>query len=488
MNYVVDGGDVDTSLTFIEQARAMGMPVGAAGSGSSHHVERFTDQEREAYCVLTIDKELYTPPHKRMWTVPPGQGSVFSDEYFRIHLKHYTEQLDMGATILQRDEGWMAISQGYDFNPKAVAAFREYLAENSTAAERAEWGIGDPVSFDIAEYFRNLDPPVDAGHRWFRGWIPDDPVKEIYDQFIVDGVVDFHQRLRAALNDHAGRPVPFSCNNTSLQQWTPAHLQFDWAMSELMFRTANPEHLYDRYRVGLGHGKVQVLSTPKPVGYVEDHEAFRILNRQVIAQAYSLGGLCKAPWDLYLQAPDGRARYFGDPGDYADLYGFVRGMAPYLEGFEEAAAYGAGIEDVHGWQTHPVRIEGNDDIYAFLRVRPRDAGSPVVIHCVNWSEDLKNHASWDLYIRKDAIAWENSDDSVVLVKKPVGYNEKLHRLADRRAEALRLPEQLRGPEQAEAYSILIDAMPVDPDTAEGGWLRISDLRADPWTVVVIEPL
>ncbi|MCC5806284.1 MAG: hypothetical protein JJU00_08135 [Opitutales bacterium] len=484
LNYEMQGGSIEASDEFVRQARAEGILVGGAGSGSSHHVDRFTDMEVVDFCVRELDGSLYIMPHKRGWAFPAGQGSVFSDEYFRIHVAHYTEQLDIGARSLQRDEGWMAISHGYDFNPKAVAAFREYLADNSTAAERAEWGIGDPDRFDAAEYFRNLDPPVDSSPRWFRDWLPDDPVKQIYDQFIVDGVVNFYQRLRAALNDHAGRPVPFSCNNTSRQQWTPAHLQFDWAMSELMFQTANAEHLYDRYRAGLGHGKVQVISTPKPIGEVDDHEAFRELNRKVIAQAYALGGLCKAPWDLFLQTVDGRGRYFGEAADYADLYGFVRAMAPYMEDFEEAAAYGEGIPDAHGWETHPLRVEGSDEVYAFLRVRPRDTGSPVVIHVVNWGGADEEA---DILVRAAAVQWAE-DNMIARLLRPAPYDERLHRLADRHQADLLPHNALRGPDQHPAYQKLVESTVLDHEETADGWLRFRGIAADPWSVIVLEKL
>jgi hypothetical protein len=476
--------DDEASVAFINQARNMGILVGGGGSGASHQVQHLTEMEIIDFCAQEIDGSLYVMPHKRGWDNPPGQGSVFSDEYLRIHTLHYARQLDMGATSLQRDEGWMAISQGYDFNPKAIDAFRKYLKRNTTLSDRHKLGIGEPMDFDVVGYFAERDPPVSYQGRWFPGWIPEDPIKQLYDQFIVDGVVDFYRRLRAALNDHAGRPVAFSCNNTSLQQWTPAHLQFDWAMSELMFETANPQHLYDRFRAGMEHGKVQVISTPKPLGQIEDYEAFRELNRKVIAQAYSVGGLCKAPWDLFLQTVDGRGRYFGDPAHYADLYGFVRGMSAYLEGFEEAAAYGPGILDVHGWENHPLRVRGSEACYAFLRVRPRDADSPVVIHVVNWGDGADE---FEVQVKGQAIGWD-ADNRVVRLLRPAPYDQRLHRLADSKQERLRPSGMLRGPAQQGAYQKLIQSTLLEAKDTEDGWLSLSGIQAEPWSVIVIEKL
>lgn len=484
LNYHMRGGHRESSIGFAKIAEEEGILLGGAGSGASTDVESFTEHPQEDYCVWDIDGSLYIMPHKRGWASQIGQGSVFSEKYFRIHLAHYVMQLNLGAQSLQRDEGWMAISHGYDFSPHAVTAFREYLKSNTDEADLAKWGIESVDSFDVKKYFNRLGIPEDRNPRWFRNWQSENPIKQVYDQFIIDGVVAFYQRLRKELNDHAGHHVPFSCNNTSLQQWTPAHLQFDWAMSELLFRTANPQHLYERFNAGMQLGKVQVISTPKPTGEIEDKLAFRKLNRRVIAQAYSLGGLCKVPWDLFLQTTDGRGRYFGDPGDYADLYGFVRGIAPYLEGFEEAAAYGNEIPDRHGWKNHPLKVEGSKDIYAYLRVRPRDLESPIVLHVVNWG-DSGNFA--EILISKSAIHWD-PENSIIRILQPKEYQASLHQLAEKHQSSLRTTGTLRGPEQAFAYNHLVNSRVIEAKEAADGMIRISDVNAQPWSVIVIEKL
>jgi hypothetical protein len=480
----MEGGDAATAHRFVREAVADGFLIGGAGAGTINQVLALTDQPAPAICALDIDGNVFVMHHQRDWDTPPGQGSVFNNEFFRVHLLHYTLQLDLGVTSLQRDEAWMSVNQGYDFSPAAIAAFRRYLATHAKPAELRQWGIGDPRQFDVAAYFRELGLPAERPQRWFHRWQADNPIKQLYDAFIVAGVVDFYTRLRAAINDHAGRQVPFSCNNTSLQQWTPAHLAFDWAMSELMFRTANPQHIYERFRAGLGHGKVQVLSTPKPMGAVTDPAAFRDLNRKVIAQGYALGGLTKAPWDLFLQTDDGMGRYFGKAADYADLYGFVRAVAPYLEGFEEAAAFGHGIPDVHDWNSLPLSVEGSADVCAFLRVRPRDPTSPVVIHLVNWGSPDQ---VVDVRVRADAIA-RTADNTIARLLRPAVYDQRLHRLAEKHQAALRPVGGLRGPAQHPAYQHLIEARILHTNTTADGWLTFRAVTAAPWSVIVIEEL
>lgn len=485
LRYWQQGGDDESSRRFVAAMADKGVLVGGAGSGSSHHVERFTDQDRLEWCVLNIDGSLYTPRHKQGWPEPPGQGSVFSDEYFRIHLLHYSEQLDLGAQVFQRDEARMSLADGFDFGPAARVGFQEYLRSHTDAAQREAWGIGDLDNFDVRDYFLGLDPPDTSDVAWFRNWRLDDPVRQQYDRFKEQGVIDFFRRTRAALDVHAGRRVPFSCNNTSFQLWEPVHREFDWGLSELMFQTAEPGHLYERFHAGRLLGKVQVVSTPKPRGAVTDPVAFRRLNRQVIAQAYSLGGLCKVPWDLFLQTADGQGRYYGEPEDYADLYGFVRAMAPYLEGFEEAAAAGKDLPIMDERDPGLLQVEGSDDLYVFLRVRPGDVDSPLVIHVVNWAAEGST-PSVAVRVSGPAMGWDAARFKVRLAQ-PAAYDAARHQEADRRAEALRPRGELRGPDQAAAYADLIESTDLIAEE-QGGDIIFSFTAPNPWSVIIIEPM
>lgn len=104
------------------------------------------------------------------------------------------------------------------------------------------------------------------------------------------------------------------------------------------------------------------------------------LYRRVIATAYSCGGHVLAPYDVY---HENHPRIFGKPEDYADLYGFARAMAGYLDGYEDAAVAGQGFADERFAELPSVEIAA-DSVYAFVRARPHDASAPVVIHMVDW--------------------------------------------------------------------------------------------------------
>jgi hypothetical protein len=110
------------------------------------------------------------------------------------------------------------------------------------------------------------------------------------------------------------------------------------------------------------------------------------LTRAVIGYAYAMGGWLAAPYDLFIDA--GIPRYFGKPEDFADLYGFIRANARYLDGFERAAYAGAWLGDRTSGNV--LRIEGGSGgVYAFARTKPNEPEAPIVIHLVDWGEELE---------------------------------------------------------------------------------------------------
>lgn len=478
------GGNPVWSQSFVNEAHRIGVLVGGAGSGATTQVKDIIHLPLAAFAVLDINGNVHVLPHKRGWAEVEGEGSVFSEEYFQAHLKFFENQLALGCDTLQRDEGQMATNFGFDFSPAAINAFRAYLKDRTTEEQRNAWHLGPLATFDVRKYFLQFNPPSNGPEGWFLEWKPElgpgNRIKDIYNQFITDGCVSFFQRTRGSINAYAGRTVPMSCNNTSYQRWGPTHRVFDWGMSEMIISLATPKRMYDRVKAGREIGKVQVLSMPKTLDRPVDPAVLKTLNRKVIAQAYAIGAIGKVPWDLFLQSADGEARDFGEPSDYADLFGFVRGIAPRLEGFEEAAVASHEIADTHGWDVLPLRLEGGKGASAFLRVRPGDSSSPVVIHIVNWGE-ARDTAT--ISVLKSAIGW--APGKTVTLLQPAAYNHQLHVMAEYDQNSLIKPGDRRGPEHAAAYAHLVVKSPLTA-TDQGEWITLPAVTAAPWSVIVIE--
>jgi hypothetical protein len=149
-------------------------------------------------------------------------------------------------------------------------------------------------------------------------------------------------------------------------------------MAELPESDATPETIYHRLSATRRRGKAQILTFVS-----EDIQ----LTRCVIATAYALGSHVLVPWDVYLKStPEGSVRYFGRPEDFADLYGFVRACAEFLDGYEEAAV--GSLTALTEESVCPVVVESRSGrIFAALRAKPGSPHAAVAVHVVDWSGD-----------------------------------------------------------------------------------------------------
>jgi hypothetical protein len=138
-------------------------------------------------------------------------------------------------------------------------------------------------------------------------------------------------------------------------------------------------------REAADHSHIQVVTMPKKGDY-DDLQAWQRRTRQTIATAYASGGLCMVPWDVYM--PHDAPRYFGTPGQYADLFGLVRAAADYLNGYEDAAVAGPSLRDDRFGETPPAAATGGSgQVWAFVRAKPGQGDAPVVIHLVEWGDN-----------------------------------------------------------------------------------------------------
>ena len=118
-----------------------------------------------------------------------------------------------------------------------------------------------------------------------------------------------------ALDKHAGRHIPVSCNNYT-GRWTFPYEMFDFGVAELPHREAQTTLIREKLIDARKRGKAQIFT------YVSTDICE---TRRVIATCYANGGHLIVPWDVYLKyTPEGSDRYFGKPEEYSDLYGFVR--------------------------------------------------------------------------------------------------------------------------------------------------------------------
>ncbi len=453
-----------------------------------------TDPNGETYLIGRAEspkgERLITP-----WLAHKAVPRVFGcpnkpDWRERVWKPHVKKNLDAGADGIQHaGAGYGAVTHGGCYCDYCVAGFRDFLKTRAEAAQLKEWNITEIDTFNFREYVLSVGGGEHLGKgKPYKG-VPAD-LHEMFMQFQESSTERFHREMREWMNEYAGRHVPYSCNNGSGQSWDHHFLPFDFGYSELMTKTAHPEHLWARMVAARELGKAQTVSAPKPEEPV-DPQVYRRLTRKVIATTYACGGHTSVPWDVAM--PGEMGRYFGRPEEYADLYGFVRANARYLDGYEDAAAIGPGIVDERSGARPPVIIEdGSGGVYAFVRARPGDAEAPVVIHLVDWGrrKSEKRNERWmrgepksfALKLRT-ASFFEGAALSVELLIPP-NYDKATHEKADSRAERMREKGQRRGAWQAQAYASLSESVEVE-STVKGEFTIVQVPALNPWGMLIV---
>ena len=180
----------------------------------------------------------------------------------------------------------------------------------------------------------------------------------------------FFREIHAEADKIAGRPVAHSCNlawNRSQfgGEGEPVTRHFHFGVTEMVERIVTPKDLWTAARDATKRGKKIVYTGAKP----NNHRGWAKLavSRRLVAALYGLGQNAIVPWDMFggVHQP----RIFAKPEQLADLFGFIRAVAPLLEGYEEAAACIPGHAQADG--DGVVRLPGGGAVSAFVRATSR---------------------------------------------------------------------------------------------------------------------
>jgi len=368
---------------------------GSCNSSSGTFVQWRDDGKHiKKHTIRDIEGDPVIHGHMAHWAHPQSPGCVNDPGYRTGCLEYLKSYADAGVAAMQRDEPSaqtaFAKSGVGCFCPHCMDGFRAYL-KRLPPARLAALGIADVEGFDYRAFVRKRAPGRPApGFDWSDPKTVKRTRSELGDLFVefqTQAAESFFRWLRRQVEAHAGRRIIFSCNNTSFQDWeNPAILAFDFCISELMMRSATPQHIYERAQKARSLGKMQVFGSPKTMGKAIEEADLTRLKRQVIATSYASGALAMVPWDTFMQSRDGKERYFGTPEAYADLFAYVRASHRYLAGYCSAGAFGPGMTDRLYGKTPPLEVNSEYPLYAFVRAVPKETTRPVVVHLVDWSD------------------------------------------------------------------------------------------------------
>ena len=269
-----------------------------------------------------------------------------------------------------------------------------------------------------------------------------------FEGFQKMSVTKFYADMRAGFDKVAGRRVAMSSNNYTGRWNAFPYDLFDFGMAELP--TPSPEKFLSDMRNCLRLGKTQVYTL------VLDDVAQM---RRSIAMAYAVGHQVIVPWDVYMGT--NIPRYFGKPELFADLYGFTRAVAKYLDDYEYAGAFGPGVQDDGYGDTPPIAIRG-ERVYGILRAIPGGKDKPVAVQLVDWSEKPR---AFSLVVNSGAFFGGQPIKATLLV--PVAYNKDLHAAA----------------EKSRNFESLYRKLPL----GEGYKSTFEIPALAPWGIVVLEP-
>ena len=445
-----------TDKEFIAKVKASGRVFGGAASAPSYVKPPDDPDWFQKVVIVNLDGEPIIAPWKRAWNRTLW-GCINNPELERGYIEYLKRYLDAGAQVMQRDEPGAnanATRWGGCFCPHCMAAFRTYLADHTTAEQRAKLGIADVATFDYREHLKKQGAPVgDPFGRWNGG-----ELKKLFVEFQTEATIAFHQRTRKALDAHAGHRVPMSCNN-GCRRWSAIEMEFDWAFGELSYRHATPVYIHDALREADRHGRRQVVTMPKKSN-ADNPEEWEHRTRCTIAMAYACGGHCMAPWDVYM--PGNAPRYFGTPEQYADLFAFIRANARTLDAYEHAGAFGKGIRcDLYG-SDPPIRVRAETVVYAVVRARPGEPDAPVVVHLVDWSPEPK---PFTVHLNPARLFGDRGLTCRLLVPAP--YDRRAHEQAEQTRSCGKL------------------SMAIALESGYATTLRLPALA--PWGLLVIEP-
>ena len=446
---------------FVKKIKAMGVTVSGATGASLFVPDAADEAGLEKYNILTADGRPTTAPWMRQWNGGPGHWYCVNRPAVRqAFLADLKRQLDMGVQDIQRDDpaaNGAAVRWGACFCPDCMAGFRAYLHDQVSPEKLKALGIDDLSTFDYGKYLLSIGAPTgDAFAKY-----PGGELKDLFVRFQKKSSVDFHEWWHKEINAYAGRYVPISSNN-ALGRRDFSYAAFDFYIGEFSETDANPQWIYNLGVEVHALGKSQVLLAPRPHSPDVTPEEMRTM-RDALATTYATGMVMEVPWDLYLPTPKAD-RVFTDPKDCADLYALVRGAAPYLDGYELAAATGQPITNGMDSAEPPVRIPvGYPKLCAFTRVKPGAADAPVVVHLVDWSDAP---APFRLSLQPKRIFHGRPYRAMLLSPRP--YDKAAHARASATND----------------YSALVERT----DLGSGRLTSLDIPALSPWGILVLEPL
>jgi hypothetical protein len=285
----------------------------------------------------------------REWTVPPYWGCVNSPAFTTVSQEYYKLLIGSGARLIQHDDPLMNVD-AVGWNPAGCfcqfcdAGFTAYLNATLTPSQLEKLGISTLSGWSYKQAI--LNQTAASG------------LRPLFESFQTQSVVGHYHKMRDYVDSLAGEHVPWSSNNNGSDWDGEIYPLFEAGVAELypmshcpssfsnisLHHTCSPSDLISVFSKAWAAGRQQAITIPKFGANIAEWGCnvtqqpwYKLQIRRVTATSYAVGGHMITPYDIY--EPDNCPRFYGDPGDYADVFGLVRAHPDMFDGWTNATAF-----------------------------------------------------------------------------------------------------------------------------------------------------
>ncbi|MFD2257852.1 hypothetical protein ACFSSA_14310 [Luteolibacter algae] len=233
-----------------------------------------------------------------------------------------------------------ALHQGGCFCSHCMTAFKGYVAENIPQQKLNALQIGDLNGFDYGRFLRDRGFTSTQFGREVLAWPSKLPLADEYLTFQQVAARGFLEEFHRAVDEMSATPIEFSTSTPlhHAKDWYPASVIDHFTIETILHpeKRQIPEDQIFRYKLADGLGK-RILVTGMGNNdwtYVRDQN-LKGMVRIWIAQSYAYGHNFLVPNNVW--SGEDEARYESRPGNFDDLYQFVRRHADLFNGYEPVA-------------------------------------------------------------------------------------------------------------------------------------------------------
>ncbi len=219
--------------------------------------------------------------------------------------------------------------------------------------------------------------------------------------------------------------------------------RLDYGCSETNIQDVSAQHFHNigvNMRTYQDVSRAQIITSPGTWGYPDPVYLadFTDIVRRSVGNCYAQGINMMAPFDRFgTDLVDGGdqnqgSRFFGDPQYFGDLFGFIRGIAIYLDGYEFGWDWGKTTkaryhvpDTPYGdtWGTPPGPDQPvaaiDDGIAVVIRAVPGENDEPIAVHLVDWDVD----GPFTITLNNEKYFGESGDNLRLTLLEPLdNYN------------------------------------------------------------------